>query len=235
MIAKPFKYAAGVLKAHARGIVGTFVCICAGACLIAYACSNAWPWRFMQEPESNASNALALVSESTQASMQAYQAYSSTKEACEQALYKAISLPPSAYGYLCYNRVISFSMPCSAAKAQQQLRACVADAGGEINELALDGAASKVLLARVPVLREEVPPGPRAQQERAGTTQQQSGSGAQQQSGAGTTQQHPASGVRRNHDAISAGKYVILTMSFTTNGDHCVVVMQIRTSGGNRG
>lgn len=226
MIAKPFKDVAGVLKAHARGIVGAFVCICAGGCLIAYACSNAWPWRFMQAPETNSSNALALVSERTQASMQAYQAYASTKPACEQALYNAISLPSSAYGYLCYNRVISFSMPCSAEKAQQQLRACVADAAGEINELALDGAASNVLIARVPVLREDAPPGTRSQQKRAGITQQQSGSGVQRQSG---------SSVQRNQDNISAGKHLVLTMSFTTNGDHCVVVIQSRTSGGNHG
>lgn len=217
MIAKPFKYTAGVLKAHAHGIVGAFVCICAGGCLIACACLNAWPWRFMQAPEAKSSNALALVSESTQASMQSYQAYSSTKAACEQALYKAISLPPSAYGYLCYNRVISFSMPCSAAKAQQQLRACVASAAGEINELALDGAASNVLIARVPVLRDDARPAEQ-QQKRADITQQQSGSGAQ-----------------RNQDNIRAGKHLVLTMSFTTNGDHCVVVIQSRTSGGNHG
>ena len=170
----------------------------------------------MQAPEANSSNALALVSERTQASMQAYQAYASTKPACEQALYNAISLPSSAYGYLCYNRVISFSMPCSAEKAQQQLRACVADAAGEINELALDGAASNVLIARVPVLREDALPGTRLQQKRAGITQQQSGSS-----------------VQRNQDNISAGKHLVLTMSFTTNGDHCVVVIQSRTSGGN--
>lgn len=225
MIAQPFKDVAGVLKAHARGIVGVFVCICAGGCLIAYACSNAWPWRFMQAPEANSSNALALVSERTQASMQSYQAYASTKEACEQALYKAISLPPSAYGYLCYNRVISFSMPCSAAQAQQLLRACVASAAGEINELALDGAASNVLIARVPVLRDDAPPAEQ-QQQRAGITQQQLGSGVQQQSG---------SGVQRNQDSISAGNHLVLTMSFTTNGDHCVVVIQSRTSGGKHG
>lgn len=238
---------------HTCNIVRIAVCACVVILLIVYVVTNGLFQRNKQQLETDPSNALALLSDSTQASMQAYQAYASSKDACEQAVYNAISLPRSAYGYLYHNQVVSFCMPCSITHAMQQVRACVADAHGEINELALDSASSNVLLARIPFLQGKAQPlrNPQHQlhnllhHEYPGKSQEQlslSQYGCSYPSSAsqGT---HRSSGLYANsmydpsdiHEDRCTGMQLILIVSFTPCGDHSVVVMQIRTSGGNYG
>lgn len=238
---------------HTCNIVWIAVCAFAVILLIVYAYGNGLFQSNKQKLETHSSNALALISGSAQATMQAYQAYVASKDACEQAVYNAITLPPSAYGYLYHNQVVSFCMPCSITHAMQQVRACVADAHGEISELALDSASPNVLLLRVPFPQEKAQSlsNPQHQlhtllhDEYPGKSQEQLGLsqyGCSCPSSASKGMYH-SRGLYANstcdtsgiHEDRCTGMHLILIVSFTPCGDHSVVVMQIRTSGGNYG